>query len=212
MNGLPSCAHSSFRALPLFCLAYPIHVTLPFSDSSVLQRLRRASQREALAENRGGWSLEPGLPTSDCLLRATAAASYLSVLPEESWSRLFNLAAELLKFLASSNGVEGRHSEAEEFAWGCLSEEQSQALNSRGVAWYSCTRLPGWWMRWAAVNKAARNGGCWDSQYTFLFINCWWVKSLVLGLTGRVRNLRQKIILFSMGKFYDLVKISTCLL
>lgn len=97
-------------ALPLFCLAYPIHVTLPFSDSPVLQRLRWASQREALAENRGGWSLEPGLPTSDCLLRATVAASYLRVLPQESWSRHLNLAAELLKFLASSNGVEGRHS------------------------------------------------------------------------------------------------------
>lgn len=71
-------------ALPLFCLAYPIHVTLPFSDSPVLQRLRWASQREALAENRGGWSLEPCLPTSDCLRRATVAASYLRVLPQES--------------------------------------------------------------------------------------------------------------------------------
>lgn len=71
-------------ALPLFCLAYPIHVTLPFSDSPVLQRLRWASQREALAENRGGWKLEPGLPTSDCLRRATVAASYLRVLPQES--------------------------------------------------------------------------------------------------------------------------------
>lgn len=44
---------------PLFCLAYPIHVIQASRDWAGLAW-------EALAENRGRWSLQPGPPTSDC--------------------------------------------------------------------------------------------------------------------------------------------------